>query len=286
MEPFLINPARYKRRRKKSTGTRRRKRRGGLPSALLKRMVKTHGIKKGMKEAWKQYRKGVRKNIWTDDSAGHATAARKGWRRRKSSRKRYRKNLLGEEVMLVGTNRRRRRRRKGTRRNAWRGSSRKHAMAARKGWGRRRRYSTNPRRRRRYYPLVARRRRRYARNPARAAAISIRRPMSILMPAAFGTAGYMASERLPSMVGMLDTYPRLGVKAAVALAGPMVLGRFLGQSNATYFAVGAGINLLQDVLNTFVFKTGVAGLQAFPYEGMSTETPEYGAFPGAESVPY
>lgn len=149
----------------------------------------------------------------------------------------------------------------------------------------------NPVRRRRY-------RRRYFRNPARsralaAPAISVTRPLSLLMPAAFGFGGYFAADWLPSKIGMTTDLPRLGVKAATAFGGAMILGRFLGKSNATYFAVGAGINLVNDIVRTYILKTAVtpaAGLSAFPseftgVEGVDAFPDEFGAYPYEDNYP-
>lgn len=140
----------------------------------------------------------------------------------------------------------------------------------------------NPRRHyRRRYRMNVRRRRHYRRNPAGASglpAISFRNPMSILMPAAFGTAGFMAAEYLPSKFTMLGTsnYARLGLKAGVLFGGAMVLSRFIGRKNGVFFAVGAGISLVTDIVRTFILGTSaVAGVGAFPYQISG-----YGAYPG------
>jgi hypothetical protein len=100
------------------------------------------------------------------------------------------------------------------------------------------------------------------------------------MPAAFGTLGFMAAEWIPGKVGTFaaSTWPRLGVKAGVAFAGSMVLGRFIGRKNGVFFAVGAGISLLSDILRTFILTTpalAVSGYGAFPYQ--------MGAYPGEMS---
>ena len=96
------------------------------------------------------------------------------------------------------------------------------------------------------------------------------------MPAAIGTLGFVATQMVPSKIGM-DANPltRFGVKAAVLFGGSMAVGRFMGKKNSVFFAVGSGINLLTDILKTYVFTGGQLG--AFPYqEGMQTA---YGAFP-------
>ena len=305
MESFLINPLRLGKGRRRI----QRKRRGGLPSRLLSRMMKTYGPRKGMSEAWRSFRRGVRKNEpeynpWFGAPAGHRKAARKGWK----IRHRLGRNPFGEEVMIVGANPRRRRRR--VRRIRLDNNPRKkrvrrvRARARRVGLiGRlRRRFklNENPRRVRRH--RVSRRRalmlrdnprryrvRRYRSNPrrgrARAAALpalSIARPMSILMPVAVGTAAYLATEKVPAMVGMTTTLPRLGVKAAVGVGGGMLIGKFLGKQNGAVWLIGSGINLLNDILNTYVFKTGgVAGFGAFPYSRFAEAGEEgVGAYPG------
>jgi hypothetical protein len=107
------------------------------------------------------------------------------------------------------------------------------------------------------------------------------------MPAAVGTGGFMAAEWLPTKIGMVSTWPRLGVKAGIAFGGTMVLGRFLGRSNGIYFAVGAGISLVSDILRTFIFKTTVAaaGVGAFPYQ-MGAYPSEFRGYEGFEAYPY
>lgn len=116
----------------------------------------------------------------------------------------------------------------------------------------------NPIRRRHY-------RRRYRRNPARAAqAISIRKPMSLLVPAIAGTGGFFAADYIPNVIGMsASPLTRIGIKAGIAFGGGMVVSKFAGSKIGAAFAIGAGINVVNDVLRTYVFKTTVAGLGAF-----------------------
>ncbi len=266
MESFLINPAR-KRRRKTSSG-RKRKRSGGLPGALLSRMIRTYGAKRGMKEAWKAHRTGVRNPRKKLPSAYHLKRAKhrpvvySGVRRGSYVRSPYSRspqiNPFGEEVMIVGANPKRKRRR--TRRRAI-NPVRRH---------RRRSYTMRsksrlPAIRRRHNP-VRHYRRRY-RNPARsgAVAISFRRPMGLLMPALAGTGGFFAADYIPAAIGMsASPMTRIGVKAGVAFGGSMVVSKFMGAKNGYAFAIGAGINMLNDVMRTYIFKTGVtAGFGAF-----------------------
>ncbi len=129
-------------------------------------------------------------------------------------------------------------------------------------------------------PARRRRSRRGSRRRGRGAvaaslpALSFTKPMQLLVPLAVGTAGYMAADRVPVMVGMTGTLPRLGVKAAVGIGGGMLISKFLGRQNAAVWTIGVGINLLSDLLKTYVFKTqlATAGYGAFPYQ-------EYGAYP-------
>jgi hypothetical protein len=89
--------------------------------------------------------------------------------------------------------------------------------------------------------------------------------MSLLMPAAIGAGGYFAADYIPIAIGMAATpMTRIGIKAGIAIGGGMLLSRFLGARNATAFSLGVGINVLNDVLRTYVFKTtATAGLGAF-----------------------
>ncbi len=289
-EYFLINPVRHRGRKKRTT---RKKRSGGLPSALLRRMMKTYGPRRGMQEAWRAKRKGIRKNIW----AGHGTAHRRASSYAKTSGAHFPrwKNPFGEEVMIVGANPRRRKRRHVRRRVLL---NRARAVPRRRRVRRHRRKSYalmayNPPRRRRHrrnYP-VARRRygRRYRRNPVASSLpiMSLSRPMSLLMPLAVGTGGYLAANYVPNKLGMTSTFPRLGVKAGVGFGGGMLISKFLGKQSGTIFMIGAGINLFQDILNTFIFKTTVSGLGAYPYYYNAPEVSGMeGGYEGVDAYAY
>jgi hypothetical protein len=90
--------------------------------------------------------------------------------------------------------------------------------------------------------------------------------MSLIMPAVVGTAAYIATEKIPAMVNVTTTLPRLGVKAAVGFGGGMLISKFLGRSNGAVWAIGASINILSDILRTYVFTSGtLVGLGAFPF---------------------
>jgi len=260
MESFLINPVRRKRR--KTSGGRKRKG-GGLPSGLLSRMIRTHGIKRGMKEAWKAYRSGAR-NPRTLPRAFQTRVkhrpvtymTRRGtWKRSPLATGKRLENPFGEEVMIVGANPRRRKvRRKRTGVSKRRRTYRRNPLSL---------MDLNPRRR----SVVRSRRRSYRRNPARSGAIAIsaRRPMSLLMPAIAGTGGYFAADYIPAAIGMsASPLTRIGVKAGVAFGGGMLVSKFIGSKNGTAFAIGAGINVINDVLRTYVFGgTAITGMGAF-----------------------
>ena len=119
-------------------------------------------------------------------------------------------------------------------------------------------------------------------------ALSFTKPMQLLVPLAVGTAGYMAADRIPVMAKISGTFPRLGVKAAVGIGGGMLIGKFLGRQNAAVWTIGVGINLLSDILNTFVFKTqsATAGYGAFPYQEYGAYPDEFSGYPTGESYPY
>lgn len=123
----------------------------------------------------------------------------------------------------------------------------------------------NPRRRRR--SVIRSRRRSYRRNPARSGAIAIsaRRPMSLLVPVIAGTGGYFAADYIPATIGMsASPLTRIGIKAGVAFGGGILVSKFMGSRSGTAFAIGAGINVINDVLRTYVFSgTAAAGLGAF-----------------------
>jgi len=258
MESFLINPARKGKRRKVSG--KRRKRGGGLPSGLLSRMIRTHGIKRGMKEAWKAHRSGVRNPrvklpaAYHRKKAKHRPVVYSGIRKGAYARSPYSRspqiNPFGEEVMIVGANPRRKRV--------------KH----------RRKRANSPVRHRRSYRMRSnapahrvRHRRSYRRNPARSGvpALSFRRPMSLLMPAVAATGGFFAADYIPAAIGM-STSPltRIGIKTGIAFGGGMVVSKFMGSKNGMFFAVGAALNVLNDVMRTYIFGgTAITGLGAF-----------------------
>lgn len=267
MEPFLINPARRRTKRRKVSRARRRKRSGGLPGALLSRMIRTYGTKRGMKEAWKAYRTGKR-NPESLPASYHRRAAkvhrpvvysgiRKGvWKASPLHRGLRIVNPFGEGVMIVGANPKRR---KGVKK-----SKRSYRVNEP---GRKRRHSYSMKRRnepgRKYVRHY--RRRNAPRSSATAMTVSMRRPMGLLMPVVAGTGGFLAADYIPAAIGM-STSPltRIGIKAGIALGGGMVVSKFMGSRGGYAFAIGAGINAFNDVVRTYVFKTGVtAGLGAF-----------------------
>ena len=113
---------------------------------------------------------------------------------------------------------------------------------------------------------VRHRRRSYRGNPAQAVAISMRRPMGLLMPAIAGTGGFFAADYIPAAIGMsASPLTRIGIKAGVAFGGGMLVSKFMGSKNGMFFSVGAGINILNDVLRTYVLggASAITGLGAF-----------------------
>lgn len=291
-EPFLINPYKIRDRRRVRYDDNPR----GLPPRLLSRMMRKYGPPRGMREAWAAYRKGVTRNepelfdnTKFGGSLGRRGTALKGWRARRI----IGRNPLGEEVMIVGSNPRRKRR---SRRRRARARRRIPGFLARlfgRGITRRARRRRRARGLGSYVGKARSRRRRAARfrdNPARRSkAIALRapglpdvsRPASLLMPAIVGTAAYIATDKVPSMVNVTSTLPRLGVKAAVGFGGGILISRFLGRNQGAVWAIGSSINILSDILRTYVFKTSpVAGLAAFPrrgvsYSGLGAYTSEY-----------
>lgn len=290
-EPFLINPYRVRRRRRVRHDDNPR----GLPSRLLSRMMRKYGRRRGMREAWAKYRQGVRRNepaefsdnVWFGDPVGHRRAALRGWR----TRRLLSRNPLGGEVMIVSNNPRKRRRRRSKGRIRRRAISSRGSLISRLLGRRGRRrgklalFADNPARRRyrrrrvRYYDNPRKRRRAVA-MAAALPAVSFSKPASLIMPALVGTAGYLVTDRVPSMVNVTQTLPRLGVKAAVGFAGGILISKFLGRTSGAVWAIGAAINLTNDVLRTYVFRTStVAGLGAFPRRGVTYSGQGMGAYP-------
>jgi len=285
-EPFLINPFRVGRRRRRVVLDDNPK---GLPPALLSRMIRTYGPRRGMREAWRLYRMGITKNEPEFNPWETFTIPERSlriWRDPKTGRFAIppRRKNLGEEVILMNPRRRRRRvrRRRYVLDNAWFGDPAGHRAAALKGWRTRRRLRDNPlgeevmvignpRRRRR---RRIRRRVRLFGNPRRARAtalpaISVSRPASLIMPALVGTAAYVATDKVPSMVNVTSDLPRLGVKAAVGFGGGILLSRIAGSKAGVVWAIGSSINLMTDILRTYVFKGTLSGLGAFPRRGLT-----------------
>lgn len=276
IEPFLINPVR--RRRRASTRTRGK---SGLPSALLRRMMRTYGRKRGMKEAWAEYRGGARRNAWPGARQAHRRASEVGWSRRKTGERGTAKtsgahyprweNPLGEEVIVVSNPRRRVRRRvrRYRRARAFRFNENPRRRY-RRTYRRRRTYMMdNPRRRRSY----RRRYRRYRRNPALAPAISLRRPMTLLMPVLTGVAAKLATERVPTMLNITAPLTRAAVQLGVAFGGGMILRRMIGSTNAGVWTIVSAVTIASELVSKYVFKT------ALSY--MSAEEIPYGGFPVA-----
>lgn len=195
------------------------------------------------------------------------------------------RNPLGEEVMIVGANPRRRKRRRERREG--RLETVRASRIRRRRVSRRRRprkgffarlFGLNPRRE------MLTRRRRYRSNPPRAAsaelpAFSLANPEKFIMPAAVATAGFLAADRAPSMINVTGTLPRFGVKFAVVVGGGLLISRFLGKANGVVWSIGSSVNLLSDILKTYVFKTTLAGFSAYPTVPGITYESGMGAYP-------
>ena len=120
--------------------------------------------------------------------------------------------------------------------------------------------------------------------------------MSLLMPAAIGTAAFLVTEQAPAYIGMAGVLPRYGIKAAVMIGGGMAVSKFLGTRNGQIWMLGSLINIASDLVRQYIFKTAIAGLGygAFPYQGLGYAQPEtgytpyteYGAYPSEFSSPY
>ena len=196
--------------------------------------------------------------------------------RRRRAGGRRRRFSIKSLLRRVGIGRHRRRRRAVAANPRRRRYRRRRAMLfndnprRRRHRGRRRAmFFDNPRHRRyrRRFRSNPRRRRGGLAGAASLPAISFRRPMSLIMPAVVGTAAYIATEKIPSMVNVTTTLPRLGVKAAVGFGGGILISKFLGRSNGAVWAIGSSINILSDILRTYVFTTGgLLGMGAFPYQ--------------------
>ncbi len=85
------------------------------------------------------------------------------------------------------------------------------------------------------------------------------------MPAIAATGGFFAADYIPTAIGMsASPLTRIGIKAGVAFGGGMLVSKFMGSKSGMFFSVGAGLNVINDVLRTYVFGgTAVTGLGAF-----------------------
>jgi len=99
-------------------------------------------------------------------------------------------------------------------------------------------------------------------------ALSLTQPKSLLMPAGLALGGFIAASKIPQIVGMATPgITKLGVKAGIAYGGGMLISRFLGKTNGAMFALGASIDFLVEILNTYLFTTtplSISGVGAFP----------------------
>ena len=241
------------------TRVKRRKRHNPrLPKGLLSKMMRKYGPRQGMKKAWSQFKgKGGIKRM-----ARRKTTSRRRRRHlpivahgKRVVHRRHRVTVYGNPPVRH----RRRHRRRNPR--TWYRSRFSRSRASGIHINRRHRRRHNPRR---------------SFGGASLPAVSFRRPMSILMPAAVGVGAYMACEMVPSKLGMTDNLSRLGVKAAVGVGGSIAVGKFLGRANGTVWLIVSAVDILQDILKTYVFTSlgiSLSGLSAFP-GGQS-----YGAYP-------
>lgn len=286
---WLINPPKRIHLETVKTGKKRARRKsgrkGGLPSGLLSRSIKRWGPKLGMKKAWAEYRSGARTNWPKLPTSYHRKKAkhrpvyysgiRKGGGLVKAPYARL--NPLGAEVMLVGNPRKRKYTKR--RKNVVHQKRKYHRnplemLLANKGRKRSYRRKNDPARPRRNAP------RSYA------LAISPSRPLTLVRPILAGTGGYFAADYIPAMIGMAASpLTRIGIKAGVVFAGGMVAGKMFGKAAGLFAAVGAGLNLTNDVLRTYVFKTSTtAGMGAFVRPQIGMRRPMAGM--GAQSSPY
>lgn len=230
-------------------------------------------------------------NPWKGQKAAHKVASLKGWKKRISKVKgtaissgyTLPRNPFGEEVIIVGANPKRRRIKRVKKRNAWRGNTRKHSVAAKKGWRKKRRnpVSMNPRKNRK---------RSYKRNP-----FAIPKINNLVMPTLVVVSSAITTKHLPSLLKIESQIPRIGVQAAVAFGVPMLAGKFLGPNKQLWTAVSLGMILLDLVEDKIVGMLSGYGdfnsmtynspelLSAFPEE---VDTGTLAAFPDEEMSGY
>lgn len=98
--------------------------------------------------------------------------------------------------------------------------------------------------------------------------LSLSQPMSLLTPTGVALAGLVATTQIPSMLGITTAgISRLGVKAGVGFGGGFLVSKFLGKTNGAMWAIGSAVDLLIDILNTYLFTTSpltFSGMRAFP----------------------
>ncbi len=135
-----------------------------------------------------------------------------------------------------------------------------------------------PRRRKRSY------RRKVRRNPvvSSGGAISIRRPMTLVMPIAVGVAGLMAADKVPAMLN-LSGNSALAAQAGLMVGGGLLLPKFVGNTAATVFVAVVGAKMVSGLLNKYMFNTGLSGLGEIPY-AMSPYGGGMSAFPNNQGM--
>ena len=109
----------------------------------------------------------------------------------------------------------------------------------------------NPRRRRRRSTMKSYRRR-YRRNPA----ITLRgftgRVQSVLPLAVTGIASRVITGMVPGMIGIVNPWARLGVKAAVAVFGGQMVGTMMKGQHGTIWTVVAMADIVSDLMTQFM----------------------------------
>lgn len=248
VESFLINPARK-----------------GKKRATRKKARAKRGIgREGSKHRPVVYSRG---GHWTTSSGARL------------ARPDMRLNPLGGEVVILGANPRRRKRRRGRKRNAIASNPRRRRRRSRSRSRKRRNpIALNPRRRRKSY-------RRRRRNPA----LTMRGlglPISLkgMLPLAVtGGAAAVVATIAPSLARVQSPWAQLGVKAAVAVGGGIILGKTVGREHGKIWMVVSGSLIVADLLKKYVLGRIMPGMGdygdeeyvgAFPYEDTVGAYPE------------
>jgi len=102
------------------------------------------------------------------------------------------------------------------------------------------------------------RKKKIRRNPA--TALSFGKPATLIAPIITGLASAVSIKKIPEMVGVVDTLPKLGIQAGIAFGVPLIGKKFMGSANAKLWTIVAVVTVLSDLLEDMLLKSAVSGI--------------------------